>query len=57
MLLFDENDTSDWQLSIHETRTSELSDDQHDQHDNTDHMQQPDTESGQRQTDRARTQE
>ena len=44
MLLFDENDTSDWQHSFHETRTSELSDDQHDQDDNTDHMQQPDTD-------------
>ena len=33
---------SDWQHSIQETRTSELSDDQHDQHDNTDHMQQLD---------------
>ena len=32
MLLFDENDTSDWQHSVHETPTSELSDDQHDQH-------------------------
>ena len=41
-LLFNENDTSDWQHSIHETRTSELSDDQHDQRDNTD--QQPDTD-------------
>ena len=28
MLLFDEHDTSDWPLSVHETRTSELSDDQ-----------------------------
>ena len=44
MLLFDENDTSDWQHSIHETRTSEMSDDQHDPHDNTDHKQQPDTD-------------
>ena len=44
MLLFDENDTSDWQHSVHETRTSELSDDQHDKHDSTDHMQQPDTD-------------
>ena len=35
------NDTSDWQHSIQETRTSELSDDQHD---NTDHTQQPDTD-------------
>ena len=43
MLLYDENDTSDWQHSVHETRTSELSDDQHDQHYNTDHMRQPDT--------------
>ena len=41
MLLFDENDTSDWQHSVHETRTSELSDDQHD---STDHMQQPNTD-------------
>ena len=38
MLMFDENDTSDWQRSVHETRTSDLSDDQHDQHDSTDHM-------------------
>ena len=37
-------DTSDWQHSIQERRTSELSDDQHDQHDTTDHMQQPDTD-------------
>ena len=44
VLLFVENDTPDWQHSMHETRTSELSDDQHDQHDNTDHMQQPDTD-------------
>ena len=44
MLLFDENDTFDWQHSVHETRTSELSDDKHDQHDSTDHMQQPDTD-------------
>ena len=41
---FDENDSSDWQHSVHETRTSELGDDMHDQHDNTDHMQQPDTD-------------
>ena len=44
MLLFDDNDTSDWQHSVHETRPSELSGDQHDQHDSTDHMQQPDTD-------------
>ena len=44
ILLFDENDMSDWQHSVHETRTSELSDDQLDEHDNTDHMQQPDTD-------------
>ena len=44
MLLFDENDSSDWQHSIHETRTSELSDDQHDHLDNTDHMQEPETD-------------
>ena len=29
LLLFGENDTSDWQHSIQETRTSELRDDQH----------------------------
>ena len=44
MLLFDENGTSPWQHSVHETRTSELGDEQHDQHGNTDHMQQPDTD-------------
>ena len=44
MLLFDGNDMSDEQHSVHETRTSALSDDQHDQHDRTDHMQQPDTD-------------
>ena len=54
---------SGWQHSIHETHTSELSDDQHDHDNNIDHMQQPDTdipsdwqadgsgESGQRQLD------
>ena len=44
MLMFDENDTSDWPRSVHETRTAELSDDQHDQHDSTDHVQQSDTD-------------
>ena len=44
VLLFDENDTSDWQLSVHETRSSDLSDEQHDQHVNTDHLQEPDTD-------------
>ena len=44
MLLFDENDTSDWEHSVHETCMSELSDDQQDQHDSTDHVQQPDTD-------------
>ena len=44
MLLFDENDTSDWQQSIREAHMSELSNDQHVPESISDHMQQPDTD-------------
>ena len=44
MLLFDENDTSDWQHSIRKAHRSELSNDQHLPENISDHMQQPDTD-------------
>ena len=44
MLLFDENVTSDWQHSILEAHTSDLSNDQRGPENNIDHMQQPDTD-------------
>ena len=44
MLLFDENETSDWQHSIREAHMSELSNDQHVPENIIDHMQQPDTD-------------
>ena len=43
MLLFDENDTSDWQHSIWEAHVSELSIEHHTPESIIDHMQQPDT--------------
>ena len=44
MLLFDENDTSDWQHSIREAHMSELSNDQDIPENIIDDMQQPDTD-------------
>ena len=44
MLLFDENDTSDWQHSTREAHMSEVSNDQHVPENIIDHMQQPDTD-------------
>ena len=44
MLLSDENDTSDWQHSIREAHTSDLSNEKHGPDNNIDHMQQPDTD-------------
>ena len=44
MLLFDENNFSDWQHSIREAHMSELSNDQHVPGNIIDHMQQPDTD-------------
>ena len=44
MLLFDENDTSDWQHSIWSAHVSELSNEQHTPESIIDHLQQPDTD-------------
>ena len=43
MLLFDESDTSDWQHSVREAHTSDLSNEQHGP-EIIDHMRQPDTD-------------
>ena len=44
MLLFDENDMSDWQHSIRKVHVSELSNEQHTPESIIDHMQQPETD-------------
>ena len=44
MLLFDENDTSDWQNSIREAYTSDPNDEQQVLGDVMDHRQLPDTD-------------
>ena len=44
MLLFDENDTCDWQHSIREALMSDFSNDQHVPENIIDHLQQPGTD-------------